>query len=1203
MRPLSALRRHTLGLLIVFLGNSTSFGQSSSPGPSALNTPSPNALMGPSPLVSTEQSARETLTLPSGSLDLSIPIVSFPQMGGRNLPFSFVYSTNETYSLKELSATFAETSPDASPCNDQFYEASATVGWVPNVKGPFYGAVYVNVPTLSADRTYVGENHLIAGNTSCGLLYNDNAAFCLQGWVFKDWSGTSHTFDGFSFCSSDASSLQSGNPPPRLSGTPIFSKDGAGYELDVRNATDLVVRGPDGTIYHFPAGPQNLEFSGAGGGGSIQFNAYAHVFTTIVDPNGNTITATPQGGSYLIMDTVGRQITIGSGGMSLSWQQQTSPNGSAQTQTASVSQTTYSGDTGNFPATDDACVQKPQGQYGTYVGQGPTFEPPPTGLSNASYQTLTLPDNSKYKLTFDLLGQLARVDYPTGGYSRYDYAVVGESGQVDQGDMMCTKSWRSVIAKHVCALSTGGCTPSAPVTSASVCQAGTSGGEATTCYGGSPGQYFWGSLTVTDPDGTQTLHEFAPDAGPQPPPSRDFSNPDEYLTQVQNASGQVLRTTQVVPNPDGSVCTFALANQMIVNAGPAWCSRIITLNDVSPTVSSTETTKWWLPGLPLSSTERDFSGNTVRTVTNSFETAGIYALGTTSASSTTLVNVLDHVRATTTADATTGLQVTSTYTYDPVGNLAQVDTAATGAATASTKYQRDSSGNITQHFDPMEVAGTHAGSTNMSYEIQSIQSCPQNPGPGLPTSVTDALGHTTLLAYNESGRTACTQDPNGQITRTFYDGLGRTIEIDYPDGGKVSALYNATAPLSATQTVLQDAQHSPSKQTIFDGLGRPAQQILQSPDEGQTCTETFYDNLGRVSAINDPVIGCLGSIAPNASKRFLYDALSRKTKQINEDASFARWVYSGTSIDSYDESSNHSQQTADALGRLVGVLEPNSSNSPSLQTSYTYDGFGNLRSSTQTGASGETPRSRTFTYDGLSRLLTASNPETGEVCYGTWSGGSPGIGTCQGGYDLNGNLLAKTDARTLTSYGYDSLNRLLSKTFSDGTLANCFQYDAGGAGASVSNVIGRLAVEWTQPGACSSGGDVPTNAVSWKRINSYDAMGRVLAESQCPIAPCSVTAPGKPANPLQYSYDLAGNLTLSTNGLPTSSSPGIQFTYGRDAAGRPSSVTSTWSGTTGLPRHSFQGGSVNWYIALRSVWIANGSTSRGLYVPACSHDS
>jgi len=68
-----------------------------------------------------------------------------------------------------------------------------------------------------------------------------------------------------------------------------------------------------------------------------------------------------------------------------------------------------------------------------------------------------------------------------------------------------------------------------------------------------------------------------------------------------------------------------------------------------------------------------------------------------------------------------------------------------------------------------------------------------------------------------------------------------------------------------------------------------------------------------------------------------------------------------------------------------------------------------------------------FCYDSFKRLLSATNPESGTTCYGTV------VSTvCQAdGYDANGNLLYKTDARgILTTVAYDVLNRPTSKSYS-----------------------------------------------------------------------------------------------------------------------------------------------------------------------------
>jgi len=135
-------------------------------------------------------------------------------------------------------------------------------------------------------------------------------------------------------------------------------------------------------------------------------------------------------------------------------------------------------------------------------------------------------------------------------------------------------------------------------------------------------------------------------------------------------------------------------------------------------------------------------------------------------------------------------------------------------------------------------------------------------------------------------------------------------------------------------------------------------------------------------------------------------------------------------------------------------------------TYYSYDTLGNLICAAQDGGAGGTfsscaaaPtawRPRSFAYDSLSHLIQSLNPETGWTCYGTSGGAVPNGSNCTSGYDANGNLAFKTDARNIvTSYSYDALNRLLSKRFSNdpgSTPSSCYQYDSSSLG------VGQLAV-------------------------------------------------------------------------------------------------------------------------------------------------
>ncbi|MGC2463321.1 MAG: RHS repeat domain-containing protein, partial [Steroidobacteraceae bacterium] len=99
-------------------------------------------------------------------------------------------------------------------------------------------------------------------------------------------------------------------------------------------------------------------------------------------------------------------------------------------------------------------------------------------------------------------------------------------------------------------------------------------------------------------------------------------------------------------------------------------------------------------------------------------------------------------------------------------------------------------------------------------------------------------------------------------------------------------------------------------------------------------------------------------------------------------------AYCGPSTLVTDPTGKWRRSRVDALGRLAEVDEPNSptatvasngcpgTNEPIWVTSYTNDALGNLLQAVQNSS-----RTRTFTYDSISRLLTATNPENGEIQY------------------------------------------------------------------------------------------------------------------------------------------------------------------------------------------------------------------------------
>jgi YD repeat-containing protein len=343
------------------------------------------------------------------------------------------------------------------------------------------------------------------------------------------------------------------------------------------------------------------------------------------------------------------------------------------------------------------------------------------------------------------------------------------------------------------------------------------------------------------------------------------------------------------------------------------------------------------------------------------------------------------------------------------------------------------------------------------------------------------------------------------------------------------------APYVATTTNISSA---PSVQKITtattDGLGRKTSVNVQDGTSSGINTSTTYDGLSRVYQQSSPYRTT--SDATYGLYTHSYDALSRPTITADPDSNFSTYTYSGYSVTYTDESHHVWTRTYDALGRLLQVLEPNSSNVPTFVTAYTYDALNDLKTVTQNGnsSSGDVPHSRQFSYNGLGQLQSATNPESGTINYF---------------YDLNGNLSQTVDANNVTvTYGYDALNRLLSKTFAGGntTLPVGYDYDSGSA--SGGNYIGRLADEYTGSHA---------SPVTKRVVLGYDADGRETGEQQCLLGSCASTSPV-----LNYNYDLAGDISSWTINV---AGGGATITNTYDAADRLASVSSNYSGNPASP--------------------------------------
>ncbi|HVQ36179.1 MAG TPA: RHS repeat-associated core domain-containing protein, partial [Pyrinomonadaceae bacterium] len=292
-----------------------------------------------------------------------------------------------------------------------------------------------------------------------------------------------------------------------------------------------------------------------------------------------------------------------------------------------------------------------------------------------------------------------------------------------------------------------------------------------------------------------------------------------------------------------------------------------------------------------------------------------------------------------------------------------------------------------------------------------------------------------------------------------------------------------------------------------------------------------------------------------------------------------------------DQANKSRRRVADALGRLARMDEPDalgnlgSVGSPTQPTTYEYDALDNLIHITQ-GV-----QHRYFKFDSLSRMTFERQPEQAAPHAATDA--LTGNNNWSRKIEYNGFSLVSqvTDARGVaTSFVYDTLNRLTTKSYSDSTAAVQYSYDEARSpegGGDPSSNRGRLTTVTT-----GSSGQI------YQQF-SYNRMGKVAMHRQTPGGNLGEL---QFFFEIQYSYNLAGQMIEEwLRGLPPNLPPNYLGTYSPDekrsffydAAGR---LTSVNRGSHSAPQAAYASSlSYNPAGALESLTYGNGATETKSY--------
>ena len=870
---------------------------------------------------------------------------------------------------------------------------------------------------------------------------------------------------------------------------------------------EYYISGPDKSIHNLGSTSAGLvAIDGSGWIGTTKDGiTYGGNPTYASDPTGNSITLA-QSGNYALIDSVGRRVPLGPA--------VTGP-GSYPVTYPGINGGTYS-------------VTYVYANYNISTTFGDPYTNEYTG-SATLLQSINLPNGAKWTFSYNNFGDVSTVSTPTGGSVSYTWTKVDVTG----GQTFST--FARVLATRAVNANDG--TGARTWTYGAVKPGGSNG----TAYSG-----------FTDPDGNITAYTTMIRPDPQSLPTA--TTKQFYQFTATGQAQTLLKTTYTnytygyspfcgraagadddpgLTNflPQYTTTTLPNGQGTLVSQVTFTYDSGATFSDPNPPATiqawcgSTTNSYPLVYGSMLQKQETDYGSGAPGSVLRNGVTQYEWQTNSSYLSHGMLnrpasVTIYDSTNNTCRGQSNPCAQ--TTYAYDetangsscttlPCGNLTSETHWLSTGGSPKTQYVYNAQGMRTKKCDPIDTSC--ANPTVYTYDSSGMfLSEIQYPTTGSTT-------HAEFFNYDlNTGQLNWHKDQNNQQTGYSYDSMWRLHAISYPDTGSETYTYNDTVsyPNSPSFTYTRKITSSINfaETGIVDGLGRPITNKTTVPTStcpaGYSYVSTTYDNEGRKFSVSNPY--CTTSDTTYGVTKTYYDMLSRPCLVVPPDGTAPSsyscpasspgndvlTTYSANCTTATDQASKGRSSCADALGRLAKILEdPGSSPHLNYETDYGYDALGNLASVNQGGLQ------RSFVYDSLSRVVSASNPESGTVCYATYSGGA-----CQnqGGYDANGNLITKTDARGVTiNYSYDALDRLTQKAYS---------------GTTISYVYDATSPPCTIPGSFSYGGypkprrtamcDAAGNE-AW----NYDQMGRALIDQRTTNSVTKSTT---------YGYNLDGSV-------------------------------------------------------------------------------
>jgi RHS repeat-associated protein len=982
---------------------------------------------------------------------------------------------------------------------------------------------------------------------------------------------------------------------------------------------------PAGPTFYYPSGGRLVIPAEPAASNGLEISP---LILVDVDRNGNTITYTKNAIQTVITDTLGRTVTVSSnaGSSLLASVSYLNSNGATEALTFVY---------GASPVASSQSLEQPSIQNGSgasYGVQNPTDpnygvnaiqwvgvnggNTSSVNISQVGLSAIIFPNGKTYTFQYDAWGDLIKVTYPDGGYTRYDYQkllhgsaqVIGPAGV---GQTVFQQDVLQVVAKHVCS-------SAATTLGATVAPTGDTcpSTEETTTYTPSaaltPNNWTIGnaSNTVVTPDGTSTLSNymsFAPVAGTflpggegglfstyQPAVEMNetttsstgaFMHSVSFVYEADNAHVKSKTTTLDNNNSIIENWTYQQTNMSGVNitempnsptSSQIVCSGYCSYT-ANPSVPFFEYSVIWNP---ITYTITDWTGAVLRTVATTwapavFNPAQPYLPAVKASeivyqgSSSTVLSRTQYIFDNYT---TFPMVASGAGQHGMAGMSFSTSNTVRGNVTAVQRWRNTDSKWLTDYIQYND-AGSKVASIDPNGNVTSYSyadswansACAPASGTGVayPTQILNPYGQSARVTYNScTGSVATSTDDNSDSTTYTYDALDRPVDIVYPE------TYPGTSTHAEKKTCYSDTGNCSGATAASNYV---VDSHIISPSLAWAITEVDRNGIGKTISsknLSDPY----GTMEVDTS----YDLMERVASVSNPYRPASGPTSGGTTY-SYDPLSRKKSEThisdGTSLTWAYSGTTTKSYDETGREWTHVTDALNRLVEVLEPNLSGTDTAATQYQYDSVGNLLKVDQ----------WGGaiGSTGDRLRSFVYNTVSELISAQNVESgILCYGqlsgstctgsYDLNGNPLLKTDARG-IATSFTYD------KLNRLTARTYSDGVTPSDCfvfgNSGGNANTNEagrllLEWTQPGScasgatvppasarnYRVVNGYDAAGHITSETQCPYAPCASAYTFPYTYDLAGNPISWTNGMPQSQTP-LQFTLAVDAADRLNNVS------------------------------------------------